>query len=71
MLGEKSYDIRVAFIIVVVLVLIYEEVIFRGIIFSSSEKYIGFWMANIMQASLFALIHDNMSLFIISSLVSF
>ncbi len=53
-----------AILFVSILVPIYEEVIFRGIIFSSIEKHIGFWVANTIQASLFALIHDNLSLFL-------
>lgn len=42
---------------------VYEEIIFRGVILGSVEKYIGFKGANIFQASLFALVHDDLALF--------
>ena len=58
------YGFSICFIIVAILVPIYEEVIFRGIIFSSTEKYLGFWKANLIQASLFSFMHLNLSLFI-------
>lgn len=50
-------------LLVAVVVPIYEEIIFRGVILGSVEKYIGFNGANIIQAILFALVHDNLSLF--------
>ncbi len=50
-------------LLVAVIVPIYEEIIFRGVILGSVEKYIGFNGANIIQAILFALVHDNLSLF--------
>lgn len=50
-------------ILTAVIVPIYEEIIFRGVILSSVEKYVGFNGANVIQAILFALIHDNLSLF--------
>lgn len=54
-----NYGFGIAFLFVVVLVPIYEEIIFRGIILSSVEKHLGFWKANLIQAILFALAHLN------------
>lgn len=54
----------IAFLFVVVLVPIYEEIIFRGIVLSSVEKHLGFWKANVIQAILFALVHQNFTLFL-------
>ncbi len=59
-----EYNFFFAFLIVAILVPIYEEVMFRGIIFSSIEKHLGFWKANLIQATLFALVHQNLTLFI-------
>ena len=59
-----EYNFFFALLIVAILVPIYEEIMFRGIIFSSIEKYLGFWKANIIQASLFALVHQNLAMFI-------
>ncbi len=53
-----------AALLVVVIVPIYEEIIFRGVILNSVEKYIGFKGANIFQAILFGLVHDNIALFV-------
>jgi len=58
-----KYGIITTFLLVAVLVPIYEEVIFRGIVLSSTEKHIGFISANILQAVFFALIHDSLFLF--------
>ncbi len=58
-----KYGIISTFLLVAVLVPVYEEVIFRGIVLSSTEKHIGFISANILQAIFFALIHDSLFLF--------
>ena len=50
-------------LLVAVVVPVYEEIIFRGVILSAVEKYVGFVGANITQAILFALVHDNLQLF--------
>ena len=50
-------------LLVAVVVPIYEEVVFRGVILGSVEKYVGFNGANVIQAILFALVHDDLSLF--------
>lgn len=50
-------------LLVAVIVPIYEEIIFRGVILGVVEKHVGFMGANIVQAILFALVHYNLSLF--------
>jgi membrane protease YdiL (CAAX protease family) len=50
-------------LLVAVIVPIYEEIVFRGVILASSEKRVGFKAANVIQAVLFASVHDNLSLF--------
>ena len=59
----NEYGIVVTFLLVVIIVPIYEEIVFRGIILSSTEKYIGFNSANAIQAMFFALVHDSLFLF--------
>lgn len=41
----------------------YEEVIFRGVILDSCQRYLNFNLANIFQATLFAAIHQSLVLF--------
>ncbi|WP_196890057.1 type II CAAX endopeptidase family protein [Aureivirga sp. CE67] len=60
----KEYGFPVAFLLVAIIVPIYEETIFRGIILGSVEKHIGFRLANIFQACLFGLVHGSLQLFI-------
>ncbi len=50
-------------IIVCVLVPFYEEFIFRGIGIEALNKYFPFWVANLVQAASFALLHDSIQLF--------
>ena len=59
----QEHGFFVAVLLVAVVVPIYEEIIFRGAILGSVEKYIGFKGANVFQAMLFALVHDDMALF--------
>jgi len=61
LLNEKGFF--TAFLIVAVFAPFYEEIIFRGIILNSTSKRVGFISANIIQASLFGLIHFNLALF--------
>lgn len=53
----------VAAMLTAVIVPIYEEIVFRGVILSSVEKYVGFKGANTIQAILFGLVHDDLALF--------
>lgn len=59
----SSYGLLVGFIIVCILVPIYEEIIFRGVIFDACHHYINFNTANIIQSVLFAAIHMDLFLF--------
>jgi uncharacterized protein len=58
-----NYGKLIGFILICIFVPLYEEVIFRGIIIDSCQKYINFNSANFIQASLFGLIHLNLFLF--------
>lgn len=53
----------VAFLLTAVIVPVYEEIVFRGVILGSVEKYLGFKGANVTQAVLFGLVHDDLALF--------
>lgn len=52
-----------AALLTAVIVPIYEEIVFRGVILGSVEKYIGFKGANVFQAILFGLVHEDLALF--------
>jgi uncharacterized protein len=56
------YGFLIAWFSSAIIVPIYEELIFRGVILHSSQKYIDFKYANFLQASLFALIHQDLFL---------
>ena len=58
-----TYGKGVAFLVITLLVPIYEEVIFRGVILGSCSRYLPFKWANILQAGLFAAIHQDLVLF--------
>lgn len=60
----SEYGVMVSAIVVALIVPFYEEIIFRGIILSSTEKHIGFKWANVIQATLFATVHFDLKLFI-------
>ncbi|MFN3195854.1 MAG: type II CAAX prenyl endopeptidase Rce1 family protein [Chlorobiota bacterium] len=51
------------FLLICILVPIYEEIIFRGVILDSCEKYINYKWANFIQAFLFAMLHQSLFLF--------
>ena len=59
-----EYGFLVSVLVVALIVPFYEEIIFRGIILSSTEKHLGYKSANIIQASLFAIVHFSLHLFI-------
>lgn len=61
---NSEYHPFLGLLFVVVLVPFYEEFIFRGIFLSAMQRHIGFFWANVLQATMFALIHDNLELFI-------
>tara|TARA_R110002167_G_scaffold31099_9_gene102525 strand:+ start:542 stop:2380 length:1839 start_codon:yes stop_codon:yes gene_type:complete len=59
-----TYGFLVAVICIAIIAPIYEEIIFRGVILGSVEKQIGFVAANLLQATLFSLIHFDLRLFL-------
>jgi uncharacterized protein len=61
---NEFYHPMIGFLFVVILVPIYEEILFRGVFLSACEKHINFLVANILQAFVFALAHQNLKLFI-------
>jgi uncharacterized protein len=58
-----NYGKVIGFILVCLLVPIYEEVVFRGVILDSCQKHINFRVGNIIQATLFGIVHFNLFLF--------
>jgi len=60
----SEYGIMPAILMVALIGPFYEEVIFRGIVLSSTRNRLGFVWANIIQAFLFAVVHFNLSLFV-------
>ncbi len=60
----QTYGFGAAVILISLVVPLYEELIFRGVILGAVEKQTGFVFANIFQAVLFALIHFDLSLFL-------
>lgn len=61
---NQFYHPLIGFLFVVLLVPLYEEILFRGVFLSSVEKHINFLVANILQSFVFALAHQNLKLFI-------
>jgi len=61
---NQYYHPLLAFLFAVIIVPFYEEFIFRGIFLNSIDRKIKFVAANIIQSLFFALVHDNMSLFL-------
>lgn len=59
----NSYGKLTGLLIFCLLVPVYEEIIFRGVILESCQRYINFNTGNIIQAFLFATIHMNLFLF--------
>ncbi|MEO9801966.1 MAG: CPBP family glutamic-type intramembrane protease [Reichenbachiella sp.] len=58
------YHSYLSFLLIVVLIPFYEEYLFRGIALNAMEKRIKFIAANMIQSTVFALLHDNLNLFI-------
>jgi len=59
----KCFGTGIGFLLIGILVPIYEEIIFRGIILDACKRYIYFNWANFLQAMLFAVIHGELFLF--------
>jgi membrane protease YdiL (CAAX protease family) len=56
---QSVYGIGALLLLAVVIVPLYEEYLFRGVILSGFARQLPFWGANCLQAALFALIHDD------------
>ncbi len=61
---NQFYHPLAGFLIVVILVPVYEEILFRGVFLSACEKHMKFFWANCFQAAVFAAIHLDWKLFI-------
>lgn len=59
----SNYGNGMGYLIVGLLAPCYEEIIFRGVILDSCKRYLHFNWANIIQATLFAIIHGDLFLF--------
>jgi len=57
------YGIGTSFIFLGLIAPVYEEIMFRGVVLDSCSRYLNFTSANIIQASLFAIIHPSLFLF--------
>ncbi len=53
----------IGFLLICLIVPIYEEIVFRGVILDAGQRYLNFKAANVIQALLFATIHLNLYLF--------
>jgi membrane protease YdiL (CAAX protease family) len=60
---NKYYNPLLGFLIVVVFAPFYEEILFRGIFLSACQKNVAMWIANVFQASVFALAHQSLIYF--------
>jgi membrane protease YdiL (CAAX protease family) len=58
-----DFGLLPSILMLAVIVPIYEEVIFRGIMLTSITNHLGFWKANLIQATIFSLVHFNLGLF--------
>ena len=61
---NSYYHPIVGFLFVVILIPFYEEYLFRGIALSAMEKRVKFMAANALQSLFFAIMHENLSLFL-------
>lgn len=59
---NKFYHPALAFFFVVLLVPLYEELLFRGVALTSCAKYMKFGLANALQAGTFAILHEEWKL---------
>jgi uncharacterized protein len=57
--GRSAYGPLLAFALMAVLVPIFEEVVFRGLLLAGMARHISFGWANLIQALLFAVVHND------------
>lgn len=60
---NKYYNPLLGFLFVVLFAPFYEEILFRGVFLSACQKNMSLWLANILQASVFALAHQSLIYF--------
>jgi membrane protease YdiL (CAAX protease family) len=60
---NKYYNPVLGFLFVVVFAPFYEEILFRGVFLSACQKNMSLLVANVLQASVFALVHQSMIYF--------
>ena len=61
---KNSYGTLTVYLSIALLTPLIEEYLFRGVLLNSFTKHISFGWANTIQATLFALIHENTQLFL-------
>lgn len=57
--GRTGWETLLAFVLVAVLVPVFEEFVFRGLILGGMARHISFGWSNVLQALLFAVAHDD------------
>lgn len=60
---NQFYHPFIGFILIVIIVPVYEEYLFRAILLTAMEKRVGYIISTILQSVFFALMHDNLGLF--------
>ncbi|MEM6523106.1 MAG: type II CAAX endopeptidase family protein [Bacteroidota bacterium] len=58
----NSYGAPLTFLLIVIFVPFYEEIVFRGIILTSCNRFVQYGIANTIQAAMFGVVHDNINL---------
>jgi uncharacterized protein len=62
--GRQAYGLLPTLLLVAVLVPVFEEIVFRGLLLGGLTRHISFGWANTLQAVLFAFVHDDPPRFI-------
>lgn len=62
--GSTAWSVAFAFATIALLVPIWEEAVFRGLLLGGMARHISFGWANVLQATLFAAVHDDAPRFV-------
>ena len=62
--GRASFGVFATFLLIAVIVPVFEELTFRGLVLGGLTRHIGFWWANVAQALVFAAVHDDAPRFV-------
>ncbi len=62
--GREQFGVGLTLLLVAVLVPVYEELVFRGLLLGGMTAHIGFGWANVIQAVLFATLHGDTPRFV-------